>query len=250
MMTALSSPPRSRKRAGGLAQAVATDLTQQIRDGKIRPGDKLPTEIELIEQQGVSRTVVREALSQLQAAGLVETRHGIGTFVLAAAPVEPFTFDAGALVTLRDAIAMLELRIGLETETARLAALRRSDAQLRAMREALDTLQSRIDSGGDAVTADFQFHWRIAQATDNRYFNDLFGQLGATLIPRTRVDTARLSAIGGLDYLQRINREHEEIYEAIARQDGETARAAMRLHLVNSRERLRQVADRFDKPAS
>jgi len=240
--------PRSRKRAGNLAQTVAADLSQRIRGGQLRPGDKLPTETELIEEQGVSRTVVREALSQLQAAGLVETRHGVGTFVLATLPDQTLPLDPGTLVTLRDVIALLELRIGVETEAASLAAARRTDAQLQAMRQALDTLQARIDSGGDAVAADFQFHRQIAQATENRYFGDLFNQLGSALIPRTRLDTPRLAAVRDEQYLHRINQEHEDIYAAIARQDTDAARAAMRMHLTNSRERLRRAADTTDAP--
>ena len=242
--------PRSRKRSGNLAQTVAADLTQRIRGGQFRPGDKLPTETELIEEQGVSRTVVREALSQLQAAGLVETRHGIGTFVLAMLPDQVLPLDPGTLVTLRDVIALLELRIGLETEAASLAAVRRTDMPLQAMRQALDALQAGIDAGGDTAAADFQFHRQIAQATDNRHFADLFNHLGAALIPRTRLDTPRLTPVRDGQYLQRINHEHEDIYAAIARQDSDAARAAMRMHLTNSRERLRRAADVAEAPPS
>lgn len=234
---------RARKRSGNLAQTVAADLTQQIRDGQLRPGDKLPTETELIENQGVSRTVVREALSQLQAAGLVETRHGVGTFVLATPPEQVLPFDPGTLGTLHDVIALMELRISLETEAASLAAARRTSTQLQAIQEALNTLQAGIDAGVDTASADFQFHWRISQATGNRYFANIFNQIGVVLIPRTRLDTSRLTPAQDESYLQRINQEHEDIYAAIVRQDADAARAAMRMHLTNSRERLRRVAD-------
>ena len=74
-----SAPP---KRHRNLAQGVVAYISDSIRDGSINPGDKLPTESEIMRIQGVSRTVVREAISHMQAAGLVETRHGIGTFVI------------------------------------------------------------------------------------------------------------------------------------------------------------------------
>ena len=108
------------------------------------------------------------------------------------------------------------------------------------MRQALDTLQVGVNAGVDTAEADFQFHYQIAQATGNRYFADIFNQIGVVLIPRTRLDTSRLAPAreGGL-YLHRINHEHEDIYAAIARQDADAARAAMRMHLTNSRERLR-----------
>ena len=118
-----------RKRAISLTQEVMNDLAARIRGGQYKPGDKLPTEPEVMAQQGVSRTVVREAMSRLQAAGLVETRHGVGTFVLQPTSTPP-ALDLTTAVTIRDVLAMLELRISLETEAAGLAAMRRNDAQL------------------------------------------------------------------------------------------------------------------------
>ena len=111
-----------RKRPLSLAQEVMNDLMGRIRTGHFKPGEKLPTEPEIMAEQGVSRTVVREALSRLQAAGLVETRHGVGTFVLAdsAQPKRPLDFST--VVTLHDLLAMLELRISqLEKELTVLA---------------------------------------------------------------------------------------------------------------------------------
>ena len=74
-----SALPRARRKPRSLAQELVTVLTERIRDGHLKRGDKLPTESAIMEEQGVSRTVVREAISRLQAAGQVETRHGIGT---------------------------------------------------------------------------------------------------------------------------------------------------------------------------
>ena len=71
-----------RKRSPGLAHDIVAELTQRILLGQLVPGEKLPSESAIVREQGVSRTVVREAISKLQASGLVETRHGIGTFVL------------------------------------------------------------------------------------------------------------------------------------------------------------------------
>ena len=81
---------------------------------------------------GVSRTVVREAISKLQASGLVQTRHGIGTFVVGLGDAAPFRIAPEQFATLRDVIAVLELRIGIETEAASLAAQRRKADNLRA----------------------------------------------------------------------------------------------------------------------
>jgi GntR family transcriptional repressor for pyruvate dehydrogenase complex len=236
-----NTPPRVRRKHRSLAQELVTELSQRIRDGVIKRGDKLPTESALMEEQGVSRTVVREALSRLQAAGLVETRHGIGTFVLDTPSPSGFRIDPATIVTLRDVLAILELRISLEVESAGMAAQRRSAAQLSAMREALDALMHSVSKAGDAVASDFQFHLLIAEATGNRYFTDIMSHLGTSIIPRTRLNSVRITQDDQQNYLAGLSREHEQIFEAIARQDSDAARAAMRLHLTNSRERLRQA---------
>ncbi|MNJ58645.1 HTH-type transcriptional regulator LutR [compost metagenome] len=117
--------------------------------------------------------------------------------------------------------------------------MRRSAEQLAAMREALDTLNESAAHASDAVASDFQFHLQIAMATGNRYFTDIMSHLGTSVIPRTRLNSARLAHDDQQHYMSRLSHEHEAIYEAIARQDADAARAAMRLHLTNSRERLR-----------
>ena len=152
-----------------------------------------------------------------------------------------FRIDPATVVTLRDVLAILELRISLEVESAGLAALRRSDEQLAAMRAALDALNESAAHAGDAVASDFAFHLEIALSTGNRYFTDIMTHLGTSIIPRTRLNSARLAHDDQHHYMNRLSREHEEIYEAIARQDSDAARAAMRLHLTNSRERLRHA---------
>ncbi len=249
---AMDSPntaPRVRRKHRSLAQELVTELSQRIRDGVIKRGDKLPTESAIMEEQGVSRTVVREALSRLQASGLVETRHGIGTFVLDTPSPSGFRIDPATIVTLRDVLAILELRISLEVESAGLAAQRRSTEQLAAMRAALDALGYSVAQQGDAVASDFQFHLLIAEATGNRYFTDIMSHLGTSIIPRTRLNSARIAQDDQQHYLARLSREHEQIFESIARQDSDAARAAMRLHLTNSRERLRQAHEAAEAQA-
>jgi DNA-binding FadR family transcriptional regulator len=236
--SAPAAMPRQRPRGRGLAHSLVDDFSARIRDAVLRPGDKLPTESEIMQAFGVSRTVVREALSKLQAGGLVETRHGIGTFVLHQRAGGPFRLDAGDIATSVDVLAVLELRISLETEAAGLAAVRRSAEQLQAMRSALDEFERNVTLGHDTVEADFRFHLQIAQSTGNPYFADILSHLGRTIIPRTRIKAIR-DHVRGAAYLSRVNREHEEIQAAIARGDAESARAAMRIHLTNSRERLR-----------
>jgi GntR family transcriptional regulator, transcriptional repressor for pyruvate dehydrogenase complex len=239
-MKAIETPARRRPRS--LAFDLVDALGARIRGGQLAPGVQLPTEGQVMGDFGVSRTVVREALSRLQAAGLVRTRHGVGTFVVGPGEGAAFRIGQHELETLHDVIAMLELRIGIECEAAGLAAQRRSADHLKLMRAALDDFGRAVDEGRDAVEADFRFHGEIARATQNSHFASLLASLGTKIIPR-----ARLSESDALDderqaYLRRVNVEHESIFDAINAQDADAARAAMRTHLANSRERRRRAA--------
>lgn len=238
----LAAPQR---RPRNLALALVDTLGQRIAQGQLAPGDKLPPEATLMAEFGVSRTVVREALSMLQASRRVVTRHGIGTFALAPGDeAAAFRVTSEQVATLNDVISVLELRIAVESEAASLAATRRSAEHLVRMRLALDAVVAAMDAGEAAVGPDFQFHLEVARATGNAHFENLLLALGPqTIIPRARLN-AGAPAVGSADwsYLQRVQAEHESIFDAIAAQDAEAARTTMRMHLVNSRERRRRAA--------
>lgn len=240
LLPSLAASPAPRNRRGGLVQEVVQHMASQIQSGRLQPGDQLPTESAIMVELAVSRTVVREAISRLQASGLVETRHGIGTFVLQAPSSDNFQIAEQDMSTVEDVINVLELRISLETEAAGLAAQRATPQQCDAMALALASFSAAIDEKSDAVPSDFDFHMEVAKATGNRHFADLMTYLGKRIIPRTRVNTADQAPEGREAYLKRVHSEHESIYNAIRNQDVESARAAMRTHLSNSRDRLRK----------
>ena len=98
------------------------------------------------------------------------------------------------------------------------------------------------------MNPDFRFHLEVAVAAGNRHFADLMTHLGAVIIPRARVNTARLAQEARSAYLRRVGREHEAIYAAIARRDADAAREAMRTHFANSRERLKRAHERAGSP--
>ncbi|HEY8904614.1 MAG TPA: FadR/GntR family transcriptional regulator [Rhodoferax sp.] len=236
-----SAPVARQRRPRGLVQEIVNSLASDIRAGTIKPGDKLPSESEVMARFDVSRTVVREALSKLQASGLVETRHGIGTFALTLPDTSSFKIADSDFSTIADVIAVLELRISLETEAAGLAAQRRTEANLSAMEAALKSFSDAVEHDSEAVPSDYQFHMEVSRATGNRHFADLMAYLGTMIIPRTRVNTPSSAPEGRLTYLQRVHGDHESIFNAIRNQDADAARAAMRTHLSNSRERLRKA---------
>lgn len=231
-----------RKHSGNLTQQVVAHISSLIESGALVPGEKLPPESEIVRQEGVSRTVVREAISKLQALGLVATQHGIGTFIREHAVGREFGIERSSINTLGDILAMLEVRIAIETEAAALAAMRRTDHHLEAMRLATESFSEEIRAGRGAVEPDFQFHLGIARAAGNQYFLDIFTTLGLKIIPRSRLAIDEQQP-RQQEYLTRINHEHEDIYNAILRADPEASRAAVRNHLGNSRERMRRASE-------
>lgn len=219
-----------------LAQGVVTGLKAQILDGSLAPGAKLPSESDLVDEYAVSRTVVREAVTRLRAEGLVETFQGRGSFVLAVPVPTPFRVEASTIRTQHDVLAMVDLRLGVESEAAFLAAQRCSSASATLLRDALAAFSSAPPEG--AVEADFAFHRAIATASDNRFFVDLLDSLGPMMImlPRTRLPEE--FSLTDAAHVDRVRREHENVAAAVLAGDAETARAAMRVHLGNTRRRL------------
>ena len=182
-----------RRRSRSLAHELVEGIGAQIQGQALKPGDKLPTESAIMQAYGVSRTVVREALSRLQAGGLVETRHGIGTFVLEPRPGQGFGIDAADIATAVDVHggAGTAHQPGDRVGGPGRAAAQRGAAAGNASRPGRVRGQ-RVGGAGDAVAPDFRFHLAIANATGNRYFADIMSHLGATLIPRTRINSPRV----------------------------------------------------------
>ena len=229
---------RSRLRSVALVQGVIDG----IRRGRWSSGAKLPSEADLSAEFAVSRSVVREALSYLQAAGVVKTIHGNGSFVIGLRQDHSFHISPAQITTLAEVVAVLELRAAFETEGAALAAQRRTDMQLTVMQAELAAFNVAVERGLDAAENDFKFHLEVARATQNVRFVELVKSLGASLVPRSQLKISSPLAQADRSYLRAVNNEHEGILAAIRRQDMEGARAAMRMHLINSRERRLQTA--------
>ena len=140
-----------------------------------------------------------------------------------------------------------------QAEQVRATVAKRTDvaeSRLISRSAALDEFQAAVGDQRACVAADIRFHLSIARATGNEHFADFMQHLGETIIPRARVNTAKLAGDDFAQYLYRVNREHEDIYNAIRRQDPEAARAAMRTHLSNSRERLVRVQEEAERAAA
>jgi GntR family transcriptional regulator, transcriptional repressor for pyruvate dehydrogenase complex len=227
-----------------LTSMLIEAVTERIHSGQYKRGDQLPTEKDLIEEFNVSRTVVREALANLKASGLVSTRQGKGAFVLDGG-IRSFRISEDKLALAEDLLAALEVRIAIESETAALAARRRTPEQLAAIEAACDAMDAALLKGEETVVLDIAFHRSIAEATGNRHFVGLFNYLGETLMTRARVSMAAVKAPATpedartvREFQARISSDHRQIVDAIAAGDSDGARAALRTHLGGSRDRL------------
>ncbi|WDY60626.1 FadR/GntR family transcriptional regulator [Pseudomonas sp. PSKL.D1] len=238
MAASLSSPHIKPRR---LAETLVERFAQRMREGTLKRGEKLPTESQIMLSENVSRAVVRDAMSRMQAAGLVETRHGVGTFVLDMPAPEGFNVGPPTIVQLSDVLDLLEFRLSVEVQAAGMAAERATPQALEELKQALDALLQGPDKPGSTTNADFQFHLKIAKAAGNHYLIDIMKHLGTKLIPRTRMNSAYTGQSNRTTYLAGINSEHQQIFDAIASKQVDAARAAMFLHLSNSRRRLREA---------
>lgn len=219
-------------------------LRRQILDGEITVGQKLPSEAELITEHGVSRTVVREALGRLQAAGLIRTRRGAGSFALTP-PAEHAHGSPPPPRTPEERATLIEFRMALECEAAALAAERRSPAQLENLRAALAAFAAGTTHPATAVEQDFAFHREIAAASGNPHLLTAVEQLGASMIamPRRRLEGEEKAPQGaeapdGEAPATAALAEHHAVLDAIAEADPRAASSAMRAHLTASRRRV------------
>ena len=230
------SPARSR------GDEIVERLAQQIIGGRLSAGARLPSEQEMMAAMGVSRTVVREAVAALRARGLVVTRQGAGAFVSSDPRRQPYMIDPDGLGSLASVIEVMELRMAVEAEAAAIASERATVAQLKEIRQAQKLFRKAVARGERSINEDYAFHDAIAVATQNSRFIEFLHFLGRLIIPRQSIrtfeDTDALRR-----YLQRVEREHQAIAEAVEARVPSKARELMRRHLLNGRERYRQLAD-------
>ncbi|GHJ29308.1 GntR family transcriptional regulator [Streptomyces hygroscopicus subsp. sporocinereus] len=222
----LTSPRRS-----ALADQVISQLRAQITSGEWPVGSRIPTEPELVEQLGVARNTVREAVRALAHNGLLDIRQGSGTYVLA-------TSELAGVMHRRFAGAdpghVVELRIALETTAARLAAERRTEQDLRQLDAQLDRRERAWVAGdpGAFVEADTTLHMAIVAASHNDVLAELYADLGAVVRAFLRADLD--TRMGPETYV-----DHGRLVTAIREGDGERAAAEAAIHPLGCRFRDR-----------
>jgi GntR family transcriptional repressor for pyruvate dehydrogenase complex len=222
-----------------LTDRLASVLTQRIQSGLLPPDARLPTEQKLAQEFGVSRTVVREAVSRLKSMGLLNSRQGAGVFVAPRHQARPLAFDPAVVTTLEGVLQVVEVRRGLEASAAELAAQRINPQKAEAIAHALASLEACPPSGPDGVEADLAFHRCIARATDNPHFERLLGFLEQYLRDAMRITRTNESMDGV--YMDQVHNEHRAIAHAVMRGDPAAAREAAERHLIHAAERIQHA---------
>jgi GntR family transcriptional regulator, transcriptional repressor for pyruvate dehydrogenase complex len=222
-------PPASPTNAR-LSDKVAGELLASITERGMRPGDKLPSERELGEQFGVSRTVVREAVRALAAKGVIDARTGSGLRVAevpATAVSESMSLYLRGRASL-DYAQIHEVRSMVEVEVAARAAERATAADIERLREVCERMAESLDDLEWVSQADVDFHRTLAELTHNELYVIMLDSIGDVLLEIRR---ATLGVTGrplkGL-------RAHRKILRAVERHDPAAAREAMRVHLADS----------------
>ncbi len=222
-------------REGSLSLHVADQLEALIVNGGIGVGEKLPTENGLCDAFGVSRTVIREAITHLKSLGLVETRRGVGTTVLRSTTVEAMPAKRISPTTVEDILHVLELRLNLEPAAAALAAERHDEEDRRILEDKHAAFLEARAAKSQARVEDYEFHYAIAVATKNPFFKVFYEQLSQGVIPRAKLMSIEIDTAATDKYLARVEEEHTYILEAILTRDPEAAREMMYQHLNRAR---------------
>ena len=227
-----------------VADAAVDRIRELILSGALLPGDRLPAEPELAAQLGLSRNSLREAISALARARVLDVRRGDGTFVTS---LEPhllldglgFAVDLFQDSTLQE---MFEVRRLLEPPATALAALRASDEETAVMRKSLDAMRATADVEA-FIGLDLEFHARVSEASGNRTLCAIMAAISGRALRARLWRVAR----GGLHSFTL--EQHARIVEAIGRRDPALAAAASTVHVAASEDWLREVLAAGDLPS-
>jgi GntR family transcriptional regulator, transcriptional repressor for pyruvate dehydrogenase complex len=222
-------------------QSLGADIAQQLQEmlvnGTYKPGDILPSQRALAEQFGTSLATVREAVSIISAAGLIEAQAGRGTVVCATPDASGFNAWLGAVNQLSDANEFLETRRLLEHYTISQAAIQATPAQLKNIRAILEQMALARDDVESFVQADFALHFAIAEASGNRVVTRILHFIHTPLANLLRTLCTALFEAQDFD---RLHASHERIVTALEQRNAKEAIAGFddMLEIVASSEHL------------
>lgn len=219
-----------------LSDAVYQQIYQRISQGDWPKGTRLPTEIDLAEQFGVSRTVIREALLRLRIDGLIASRQGAGTHVIASPNRRVLDFSEPSSVA--DLQRCYEFRVGVEGEAARLAARNNSPDRLADIEQALQAMDACIANNGLGADEDVAFHLAIARASENDYYVRTVESVIGAIRVGISIAATFFNTNNNTARLQVAQSEHRTIYEAVRQQEPDKALNLMQAHIESARRRV------------
>jgi GntR family transcriptional repressor for pyruvate dehydrogenase complex len=212
------------QKSRSLPEVVLEQIQRLIAEGKLRPGDHLPSEMELAERFGVGRSSIREAMRVLQLVGVVEVIQGKGTFVREAG-ILPLMIDWSRIAQMGIIAEVMEARQFMEVLLAQLAAERATDADVEAVRVALARSQDSLGNIDNSVEAGVNFHLALADAGHNQVLALMY-----RTIRDLYLETARRTRITPEVASDRFH-DHERLLQAVIARDPEAAARAMKEHL-------------------
>lgn len=216
---------------------ILDQLIDMIKDGVFPVNSKLPSENQLSKLFKVSRPPIREALSILEASGLIETTQGGGSYVKEYNLVNKLDVLAFKMISKEEVYNLLEMRTIIETQAAYLAASRATTEDIIKIEVALDDFIKTLDDEQIIATnADYEFHRRIVKAAQNPFLLQSIDNL--SLLYKQALNYSLKLNIGDKGKRQQVLEEHKKIFYAIKEKDSESAAQYMEKHLLNARQKL------------
>lgn len=210
-------------------EQVITQIKAMIAKGILKKGDKLPSERELVDKLGVSRTSIREALRALEIIGLIESRQGEGNFIRS--NFENSLFEPLSVMFMLQKSSTLEIhqvRVMIETETASLAAKNIKDKDIEVLQEYIDKLENSHNEV-DRSIADKNFHYKVAECCGNFLINNILRSVSSLM--DAFIVNARIAIVNEAKERELLVKQHRDILQALINRDSEAAVKAMREHL-------------------
>jgi GntR family transcriptional repressor for pyruvate dehydrogenase complex len=236
-MTIVLKPIRPKK----ISEEIVDQIKQLIAKGDLKPGDRIPSERDLATMLGVSRPSVREAIMVLEAMGFLDSRQGGGTFVKTLTEVSIMD-PLAKLVEKRDPEllrALAEVRMGLESWSAYLAAQRANAEDLANLRRLYAVMEKQAAKGGWNPEVDAEFHYAITAASHNSLQMHVLDSIHSLF--NATIQVALMEFYQQQGHIQRLLTHHREIMEAIANRQPELARQMMMEHLAMVEEKMAQL---------
>jgi len=221
-------------------EIIAEELQRIIDSGLIKPGDKLDSIENLAKQYHVGRSTIREALSQLKAKGLIESRQGGGTYVTSPIPTMSSLQDV-TVENPMELTQLLQVRIIVEVGCIELASKLRTESDMEELQRILSQMEDAIGNEEISQVYDVNFHLAIARATQNPFLLSMMESI-STAMSRTIRDTRSLWLYSRKEAAERLYEEHQQMLQCITDQNPEAGILVMRKHLSKVEEVLKTKA--------